>query len=141
VKQFTRCANCRQWYLQAFTTAVEIFRDGHLHRIAVWCVRCVEDAEQRSHSAQERGDDTAEAPVYATRMAPPDGFHQLVQEHIDLMDRAIHEEDTILVPLLEDFMERCRSYQQRLDNPEQAQRLLAHLQYWEAFLKALQQAL
>jgi hypothetical protein len=74
-------------------------------------------------------------------MAPPGGFHQLVQEHIDLMDRAIHEEDAILVPLIESFMERCRSYQQRLDNPEQTQRLMAHLQYWEAFLKALREAL
>jgi hypothetical protein len=140
VKQFTRCANCRQWYLEAFTTAVEIFRHGQRHRMAVWCVRCVEDAEQRSRPAQAQGSNAAEAPLPATCIAPPDGFQQLVQEHIALMDRAIHEEDTILVPLLEDFMARCQAYQQRLDNPEQAQRLKAHVQYWDAFLKALQQA-
>ncbi|HEY7495026.1 MAG TPA: hypothetical protein VIH59_28475, partial [Candidatus Tectomicrobia bacterium] len=114
MKQFARCANCRQWYLQAFTMAVEIFCNGHLHRIAMWCVRCVEDAEQRSQPAQEQGNNASEALLQTTRMMPPAGFHQLVQEHIDLMDRAIHEEDTILVPLIEDFMARCRSYQQRL---------------------------
>jgi hypothetical protein len=141
VKQFARCVNCRQWYLQAFTTVVEIFRDGHLYRMAVWCVRCVEDAEQRSHPVQKQGSHASEIPLHTTQIASSEGFYQLVQEHIDLMDRAIHEENTILVPLIEDFMERCRSYQPRLDNPEQAQRLTAHLQYWDAFLKALHQAL
>ena len=140
MRQFTRCANCRQWYLQTFTTAVEIFRNGHLHRMAVWCLRCIEDAEQRSRPAEARERDAPGTPLQTTtRDASSDGFHRLVQEHIDLMDRAIHEEDTILVPLIEGFMQRCQ-FSQPLGSPEQAQRLAAHLQYWGAFLKALHQA-
>lgn len=141
MRQFTRCANCRQWYLQTFTTAVEIFRDGHLQRLAVWCLRCVADAEHRSHPTDERRSDAPGTPLPATtRDVSPNSFQQLVQEHLALMDRAMHEADTILVPLIEDFMQRCQAHQPQ-ESPEQAQRLAAHLQYWAAFLKALNQAL
>jgi hypothetical protein len=57
------------------------------------------------------------------------------------MDRAMHEDDAVLVPLIEDFMQRCRACHDQLQTPEQAQRLRGHLQYWDAFLKALQQSL
>jgi hypothetical protein len=57
------------------------------------------------------------------------------------MERALHEEDTALVPLIEDFIQRCRLCQAQLENPEKSQRLTGHLQYWTAFLKALHQAL
>jgi len=53
------------------------------------------------------------------------------------MDRALCDEEAILVPLIEDFMARCRVYQTHLDMPEQRKRLTGHLQYWETFLKAL----
>jgi hypothetical protein len=69
-----------------------------------------------------------------------DGFQQLVQEHTQLMDRAIQEDDAVLVPLIEAFMTRCRTYQQRQEAPEQTRRLSGFLQYWEAFLKALKQS-
>lgn len=123
-RQFTRCTSCRQWYLHTFTTVVDIFRDGHLQRRTAWCLRCVADAEQRSRPAAQD--------------VSPDSFQHLVQEHLALMDRALHEADTVLVPLIEDFMQRCQAQQQQ-ESPTQAQRLAAHLQYWAAFLKALNQ--
>jgi hypothetical protein len=149
VKQFARCMNCRQWYIQTFTTAVEIYQGGHLHRVMVWCLRCIDEAEQRSQPVGDRGWEMPEARLVMTTstenivsdVASTEDFQQLMQEHLDLMDRAIHEDDAVLVPLVEDFMQRCHLYQQHLNIPEQSQRLVGHLQYWEAFLKALNQSL
>ena len=60
-----------------------------------------------------------------------------MQEHVQLMDRALYDDETLVVPAIQDFMERCRLYQTQLEIPEQCQRLAGHLQYWETFLKAL----
>jgi hypothetical protein len=148
VKQFTRCANCRQWYVHTFTTTVEIYHGGHLCRVAEWCLRCIDEAEQRSQPVDDGTRDTLESRLMvsaspeqvATKAASVDSFEQLVQEHLDLMTRAIHEDDAVIIPLIEDFMQRCRIQQQRLKAPEPSRRLLGHMQYWEAFLKALQQS-
>jgi hypothetical protein len=48
---------------------------------------------------------------------------------------------TVLVPIVEAFMQRCLSFHQQVTIPEQARRLLGHAQYWQAFLKALNQSL
>jgi hypothetical protein len=64
-------------------------------------------------------------------------FQQCMQEHVQLMDRALYDDETLVVPAIQDFMERCRLYQTQLEVPEQRQRLAGHLQYWETFLKAL----
>jgi hypothetical protein len=76
----------------------------------------------------------------ATEHAEPSDFQRLLQEHTALMERAIHEDDAVLVPLIEAFMQQCRCTQGHLKHPEYIQRLSGHLQYWEAFLKALHQA-
>lgn len=149
MKQFARCTNCRQWYIQTFTTAVEIYHGDHLHRVTVWCLRCIDEAERRSQPVDDRHWEMSEARLVVTastedivsEVASIEDFQQLMQEHLDLMDRAIHEDNALLVPRVEDFMQRCHLYQQHLDIPEQSQRLAGHLQYWEAFLKALNQSL
>jgi hypothetical protein len=64
-------------------------------------------------------------------------FQQFMQEHLQLMDRALYDDETILVPAIQDFIERCRLYQTQVEMPEQCQRLTGHLQYWETFLNAL----
>jgi hypothetical protein len=84
----------------------------------------------------------APSPVALTmteRTASSD-FQQLVSEHTLLMEQAIHEDDAILVPLIEDFIQRCRSSHAYIEQSEYSQRLTSHLQYWEAFLKALHQS-
>jgi hypothetical protein len=67
-------------------------------------------------------------------------FQQLGSEHTLLMERAIHEDDAVLVPLIEDFIQRCRSAHAHSMQSEYSQRLTSCLQYWEAFLKALRQS-
>jgi hypothetical protein len=67
-------------------------------------------------------------------------FHRLIQEHLDLMDRALQEDDGVIVPLIDDFMDRCRTDRDQLDHPEQAQRLSGHLHYWDTFLQALRRS-
>jgi hypothetical protein len=145
VKQFTRCTNCRQWYTYRFTATVEIFKGRHLPKTTAWCLRCIADAEHRSQDTPARPGGVAIA-VAAEAMAAdlsriepgvPSHFQALVQEHTDLMERAIHEDDTVLVPLIEEFMQRCRASQTPSEPPEHRQRLTSHLQYWEAFLNAL----
>jgi hypothetical protein len=37
-------------------------------------------------------------------------------------------------------MLRCSAYHRQIQTSEEARRLLGHLQYWDAFLKALQQS-
>ena len=60
-----------------------------------------------------------------------------MQEHLQLMDRALYDDETLLVPTIQEFIERCRLYQTKVETPEQGQRLTGHLQYWETFLNAL----
>ena len=64
-------------------------------------------------------------------------FQQFMQEHLQLMDRALYDDEILLVPTIQEFIERCRLYQTRVETPEQGQRLTGHLQYWETFLNAL----
>jgi hypothetical protein len=147
MKQFTRCTNCRQWYTQSATTPVEIVQGRDWRRTTVWCWRCVRDAEHRSQFPEEtvaagtlRPEGISQATEAGGSEAPPADFHQLVQEHFDLMERALHEDEAILVPLIDAFMQRCHTYQAHLKAPHLAQRLAGHLQYWQAFLQALRQS-
>ncbi len=56
------------------------------------------------------------------------------------MERALHEDDAVIISLVDDFMKRCRACQSQLQRPEEAQRLAGHLQYWETFLNTLKQS-
>ncbi|MGQ4807125.1 hypothetical protein NKDENANG_00467 [Candidatus Entotheonellaceae bacterium PAL068K] len=148
MKQFARCSSCQQWYIQTFTTLVDISPGHHLRRVTVWCLRCIDEAEQRSRPVYGHEPDmpTTRSPGDATseRLGPEadttSEFQRLMQEHSELMDRAIHEDDAVLIPLIEDFMQRCRTSQQNPGAPDQTPRLAGHLQYWEAFLKTLNQS-
>ena len=145
MKQFAQCTNCQQWYVQTYTAVVEIYQSDSLRCMTVWCLRCIDAAERRS---QPHG--TAVTPVVSTLASdagaveePPspmlssETLQQFMQEHLQLMDRALYDDEAILVPIIQDFMERCRLYQTHLEMPEQLKRLTGHLQYWETFLKAL----
>jgi hypothetical protein len=146
VKQFSQCTNCQQWYARSFTTAIELYQDDCLRQVTVWCLRCIDEAEQRS---QPTWFGEAVAPELnaphpeSTHSQPPEeeDYQQFMQEHTDLMERALREDDAVLVPVVEDFLQRCLSFQHQLDTPEQANRLLGNVQYWKAFLKALNQSL
>lgn len=151
MKQFARCTNCRQWYARVVTTAVEVYSGDHSRRVTMWCLGCIHDAERRSqfpdsHLMTPPETRLAES-MFPGRMVVeagiPEDFQQLVQEHLELMERAIHEDDAIVVPLVEDFMQRCRHHHQQSESeaPELAQRLAGHVQYWETFLKTLRQSL
>jgi hypothetical protein len=147
MKQFTRCANCRQWYTPSAITTVEIIQGSGLRRTTVWCWPCIQDAEHRSQAAEETvttGALEREGVLHTAHATgsevPPADFRQLVHEHFGLMERALHEDETILVPLIAAFMQRCHTYQTHLKEPALAQRLAGHLQYWHAFLQALQQS-
>jgi hypothetical protein len=145
VKRFARCTNCQQWYVRTYTTSVEIYQHDNLCCLTVWCLRCIDEAEKRSQphgTALAMGGSTPGLPTadMAERPGPlssSDLFQQCMQEHLQLMDRALYDDETLVVPAIQDFMERCRLYQTQLAIPEQSQRLAGHLQYWETFLKAL----
>lgn len=105
-------------------------------------------AEQRSRPG--RDDQTAmpvwqEGATLANSPAPggvsDDDYQQIIQEHTDLMERALREDDAVLVPMVEAFMQRCLRYQEQVAVPEYATRISGHAQYWQAFLKALNQSL
>ena len=145
MKQFTQCTNCQQWYIRTSTTTVEIYQRDSLRCMTVWCFQCIDEAERRSQPHS-----TAVAPGVSTpALDPLDGgerprpapssetFQHLMQEHLQLMDHALYDDDAILIPIIDNFMERCRRYQPHLTMPEQLKRLTGHLQYWETFLKAL----
>jgi hypothetical protein len=147
MKQFTRCTNCHQWYTPSATTTVEIVQGSSLCRTTVWCWPCIQDAEHRSQAAGETVTSGALGPEGTLHAAHATGsevhpadFRQLVHEHFGLMERALHEDETTLVPLIDAFMQRCHTYQTHLKEPALAQRLTGHLQYWQAFLQALQQS-
>jgi hypothetical protein len=145
VKRFARCTNCQQWYIQTSTASVEIYQHDRLCCITVWCLRCIDEAERRSqlHSPSAVTDGstptlhTADTEECFNPVPSSDPFQQFMQEHLQLMDRALHDDEALLIPAIQDFMERCRLYQIQLDIPDQYQRLARHLQYWETFLKAL----
>ncbi len=145
MKHFARCTNCQQWYVRTYTAPVEIYQHDSLCCMTVWCLCCIDEAERRSQAhdpsavtgsftATLHTADTAEHPSHAPSS---DTFQQCMQEHLQLMDRALYDDEAMLIPVIQDFMERCRLYQRQLEIPEQGQRLTGHLQYWETFLKAL----
>jgi hypothetical protein len=117
--------------------------------MTVWCLGCIQDAEQRSQRRHTARQQSLPGPYAASvSLERSDGeasvfsvFQQLIQEHLQLMERAIHEDDTVIVPIVEDFMQRCRLHHEQLETPEHAQRLQGHVQYWETFLQALRRSL
>lgn len=145
MKQFARCTHCRQWYARYVMTTVEVVRGNGLQGTTLWCMRCIQDTERRSQVIEAQAGEQAQ-PTVAVALhsqgpvqdpAVSTEFAVLVQEHLDLMERALHEDDASIVRLIKAFAQRCRSYQAQLDEPEQAERLTRHLHYWEAFLKAM----
>ena len=146
MKQFARCTHCRQWYTRHAVTAVEVIRVNGLQGTTLWCLRCIQETEDRS---QMMGEQMLPQTQSAVAIHAHDGdkpstplneFNTFIQEHLDLMERALHEDDAIIVPLIEMFMQRCRRYQAELDIPDQVERLARHLNYWDAFLKAMQRS-
>ena len=146
MKQFSRCKNCRQWYLQAFTTVVEVCQGDIQRRKTVWCLRCVAAAERRSLSEETSA--AAEETVTLFGSTVPlsempdassshDQFQQLLLEHTRLMEQALHADETVLIPRIQHYLAQCRHYEEQKGNPEHAQRLAGHRQYWEAFFKVL----
>jgi hypothetical protein len=146
VKQFARCTHCRQWYAHHVVTAVEVIRGNGLQGTTLWCFRCIRDTEERSQMLDEQTGRPAPSAVALHahgplgQTAPLSEFNAFIQEHLDLMERALYEDDAIIVPRVEAFMQRCRSYQGRIEAPDQVERLTRHLYYWEAFLKAMRQS-
>lgn len=135
MKQFTRCTHCQQWYVRTYIATVELYQSDSLHCLTVWCLRCIAEAERRSQPPSAA--DTLASDEHTEHGPSSDTFEQFVQEHLQLMDRALYDDEAMLVPLIQDFLERCRLYQTRLEIPDQVRRLTGHLQYWETFLKAL----
>lgn len=133
MKRFARCTNCQQWYVRTYTASVEIYQHDNLCCLTVWCLRCIDEAEKRS---QPHGI-ALDIQRHSSPLLSSDILPQCMQEHLQLMDRALYDEETLVVPAIQDFVERCRLYQTQLEIPEQCQRLAGHLQYWETFLKAL----
>lgn len=131
--------------MQTYTASVEIYQHNNLCCLTVWCLRCIDEAEKRSQPHSTALDVGGAPPVLPTvdleeRPSPlssSETLQQFVQEHLQLMDRALYDDETIVVPAIQDFMERCRLYQIQSEMPDQGQRLAGHLQYWETFLKAL----
>jgi len=145
MKQFARCTNCRQWYLRDAVTAVEIIRGSGLQRTTLWCQPCIQKAEHRSQFAAEGLPVQAETYLavdshvhgYGSHEMPPDAFQQLIREHLELMERALYEDDTTIVLLVEDFIDRIQAYQTQIAEPERIARLASHSQYWSTFLNAM----
>ena len=133
VKRFARCTNCQQWYVRTYTTSIEIYEQDTLCCLTVWCLRCIDEAEKRSQSHGT----SIDIQQYPSPQSSSEIFQQYMQEHVQLMDRALYDDETLVVPAIQDFMERCRLYQTQLAIPEQYQRLAGDLQYWETFLQAL----
>src|SRR5262245_61944306 len=106
VKRFARCTNCQQWYVQTSTASVEIYQHDRLCCLAVWCLRCIAEAERRSQPPGTALATEGVAPVWhmvdkEERPGPLSSsaiFQQFIQEHLQLMDRALYDDETILVP-------------------------------------------
>lgn len=146
MKQFARCAHCRQWYTRRAVTAVEVMCSNGLQGTALWCFRCIQDTEDRSQMIDDQTNlQVPRGVAFRTRdqisqEAPLSEFNAFIQEHLELMERALHEDDAMIVSLIEGFMQRCRSYQAKIDAPDEVERLTRHLSYWDAFLKAMRQS-
>ena len=146
MKQFVRCANCRQWYVERAVTTVDILQDNGMRRMAMWCRSCIREAEQRSLYADEDIDcqdwQAAEGSLLSRSLLTPEdasgAFGDLMQEHLALMEEALLEEDdSAIASRIRDFIDRGRVSLEQLDDAAQAQRLTAHLNYWQTVLKAL----
>lgn len=145
MKQFARCTNCRQWYRRDAVTTVEIIRGSGLQRTTLWCQPCIREAEHRSQFAAEGLPVQAAPPPavtshvhgYGSRELQPDDFQQFIREHLELMERALYEDDTTIVLLVEDFRERLQAYQAQIAEPERVARLASHSHYWSTFLNAM----
>ncbi|MGE3540820.1 MAG: hypothetical protein AB7N91_25715 [Candidatus Tectimicrobiota bacterium] len=139
MKQFAQCAHCQQWYTRTATAPIEIYQGDRLHCIAIWCLGCIQDAEQRSaaHTVGPRDVTSSTAYEASGTLALPVTLPQLLAEHLRLMDRALQDEEDVLVPVIQRFIECASLYQGEDESPEQRQRLRGHVHYWETFLKAL----
>lgn len=145
MKRFARCTNCQQWYVQTFTATVEIYQHDRLCCLAVWCLQCIAEAERRSQPHGTALATEGVTPVWPmvdreecpSPLSSSETLQQLMQEHLQLMDRALYDDETLLVPTIQDFVERCRLYQGKGALPEQSTQLTGHLRYWETFLNAL----
>ncbi len=139
MKQFTKCAQCQQWYVRAATVSVEIYQGDRLHCIATWCVPCIDATEQRSRGAHLARDIQEVLPLQSLpdECTLTETFQQFIAEHLSLMDRALHADEDVLVPVIKDFIDRGAFYQTQCELPEQRQRLVGHIHYWETFLKTL----
>ncbi len=147
MKQFARCSNCRQWYVSRAVTAVEILRGNGLHRTAMWCQRCIREAEHRSLDT-DASIDTQDMHALTTLLSHEESpleeatgiFGDLLEEHLELMEDALQEDDDAIATKIGNFMERCLAYCEQLDDPDQAKRLTNHLNYWRTFLRMLDQS-
>ena len=146
MKQFARCANCRQWYVERAVTTVDILQGNGARRTALWCRSCIQAAEQRSLYVDENTGfqewQAAEDSLLSRDFLPPEeaggAFGDLMQEHLNLMEEALLEEDDdAIASRIGDFVERGRALLEQLDDATQTQRLTAHLNYWQTVLKAL----
>ena len=146
VKQFSRCTNCRQWYVHHAVTLVEIVRGNGLQRTTLWCESCIRAAEQRSQITAAGWPEQASsnlipsAPKAVPSERPSHDFQQLLQEHLDLMERALHEDDGTIIPLVQNFVQRCETYQAQLDDSDHVKRLASHMKYWSTFLNTIHQS-
>jgi len=94
---------------------VEIYQHDNLCYLTVWCLRCIDEAEKRSQPP----DTALDLEQYPSPLPSSDSFQQYMQEHLQLMDRALYDDETLVVPAIQDFMARCRLYQTQLEIPEQ----------------------
>lgn len=145
MRQFARCSNCQQWYLHTYTDSVEIYEHNRLCALAVWCFHCMAMAEQRSQPLAD-----AEAPSVATALSQhpltrtdhtsPETaaltFEALMQAHAQLLDRALYDDEAVLIPAVQAFIDQCHGYAPAVDSPEKHQRLTGHARYWCTFLQA-----
>lgn len=149
MKQFARCSNCRQWYVERAVTTVDILQGNGMRHTALWCQPCIREAEQRSLYADDAVDfqdlQSSDGSLLSYGLLQPEEasgvIGELLQEHLDLMEEAlIQEDDDAIASRIADFMQRGRAYLEALDDSEQAQRLTNHLNYWQIFLNTLNQS-
>ena len=100
VKRFARCTNCQQWYVRTYTASVEIYQHDNLCCLTVWCLRCIDEAEKRSQP-HDTAIDIQQRP---SSLSSSEIFQQYMQEHLQLMDRALYDEETLVVPAIQYFV-------------------------------------
>ncbi len=143
MKQFARCSNCQQWYLHTYTDSVEIYEHNRLCALVVWCLQCIAMAEQRSQPLVDV-EVAMTLPLHPLTMADHTSpetaavtFQTLMQEHAQLLDRAMYDDEAVLIPVVQAFIDHCQAYAPAVDSPEKRQRLTGHVHYWHTFLQAL----